>query len=103
MMTYWKNIILFRIKSALLLKKKFDSKPVYDKTFLRTKIKSYVDEATDFHDKEIPKAASNHTCLAVITIDSVLKKEGNYFLQVFLKECKYSDKEVIKDIIGDAE
>ena len=32
---------------------------------------------------------SNHTCLAVISFDSVLKKDGNYYPQVFLKACKY--------------
>ena len=46
--TYWKNIILFGIKSALILKKDFESKPVYNKTFLKIKIKSYSDETTDF-------------------------------------------------------
>ena len=56
-------------------------------------IKSYGDEATYFHDKEIPKAASNHTCLAVITIESALKKDGNYYPQMFLKEYKYIQKE----------
>ena len=54
--------------------KEYDSEPVYNKTFLKTKIKSYCNEATDFHDKEMPKAGSNHTCLEVITIDSILKK-----------------------------
>ena len=35
--------------------KKFDSKPVQNKEFLKTKIKSFGDENTDFYDKEIPK------------------------------------------------
>ena len=35
---------------------------------LKTKIKSYGDEATDFHDKEMPRAESTYTCLAVILI-----------------------------------
>ena len=77
----------------MILKKEFDSEPVYNKKFLKTKMKSYSDEATDFHDKEIPKAGCNHTCLAVITIDSALKKDDNYYLQVFLKEWKYTEKE----------
>ena len=34
------------------IKKEFDSEPVYNKKFLKTKIKSYCDEATDFRDKE---------------------------------------------------
>ena len=60
---------------------------------MKTKIKSYEDETTDFHGKEIAKAGSNHTCLAVITIDSALEKGENYYSQVFLKECKYTEEE----------
>ena len=77
MINYWKNLILFGINSALILKKKFDSKPAYNKTFFKNKIKSYDDEVTDFYDKEIPKVSSDHTCLAVISLDSALKKNGN--------------------------
>ena len=46
---------------------------------MKTKIKSYGDEVTNFHDKQIPKADSNHTCLAVISLDSPLNKDGNYY------------------------
>ena len=49
-----------------------------NKEFLKTKIKSHGDEVTDFYDKEIPKAVSNHTYLAVISLDSVLKKDENF-------------------------
>ena len=42
-------------KVSIDVKKEFDCKPVYNKTFLKTKIKSSGDEATDFYDKEIPK------------------------------------------------
>ena len=45
-----------------------------------------------FTIKKIPKLDSNHTRLAVISLDSALKKNGNYYLQVFLKECKYIEK-----------
>ena len=41
---------------------------------------------------------SNHICLAVISLDSSLKKVDNYYLQVFLKECKYIENKVIRDI-----
>ena len=70
---------------------------------MKTKIKSYSDKATDFHDKEIPKASSDYTCLAVINVDSTLKKDENYYLQVFLKESNYTEKEVIRHIIEDPE
>ena len=65
MMTYWTNTILFGIKSVLILK---------------TKIKSYGEEAIDFHDKEIP-VRSNHNYLAVINLDSALKKLCSHWLK----------------------
>ena len=35
---------------------------------------------------------SNHTCLVVIKLESVFKKDDNDYPQVFLKECKYIEK-----------
>ena len=35
------------------IKQELDSEAIFNKRFLKTKIKSYSDEATDFHDKEI--------------------------------------------------
>ena len=61
------------------IKETFHSKPVYNKIFLKTTIKSYGDKVIDFHDKEMPKAGSNHTCLETITIDSVYKKDKKFF------------------------
>ena len=69
---------------------------------MKTKIKSHDDEVTDFHDKEIPKADSNHACIAVISLDSALNKDDNYYLQVFLKDCKYTKKKVIRHITQDS-
>ena len=40
------------------MKQELDSKLIYRKFFLKTKIKSYGDAFTDFHDKEIPRAGS---------------------------------------------
>ena len=68
MITYFKNLILLGIMSVPIFKK-IDGKPAYNKHFLKTKIKSYGDEATDFHNKEIPKEGSNHTCFAAIVVD----------------------------------
>ena len=51
------------------------------------------DETTEFQDKEIFMVGSNHTCLAVISFDSDLKKDENYYPQMFLKECKHIEKE----------
>ena len=51
-----------------------------------------------FYNKNIPKVDSNHTFLAVISLDSALQKDENYYLQVFLKECKHIEKKVIRHI-----
>ena len=65
---------------------------------MKTKIKSHGDEVTHFYDKKIPKDDSNHTCLGVISLDFALKKGENYYPQVFLKECKYTEKNVVRQI-----
>ena len=67
------------------------------------KIKSYCHGATDFHVKEMPKAGSDYTCLAIINVDSVLKKDESYYPQVFWKEYKYIEREVIRHIVEDTE
>ena len=41
----------------------------------------------------------NHTCLAIITLDSVLKEDENYYSQVLLKECKYVEKILVSHIL----
>ena len=41
---------------------------------------------------------SNLTCLTEISFDSAPKKYANYYPQVFLKECKYIEKKVIRHI-----
>ena len=61
-------------------------------------MKSHGNEVTDFYDKKNSKVDSNHTCLAVISLDFALKKDGNYYLEVFLKECKYIEKKVIRNM-----
>ena len=66
---------------------------------MKIKIKSHGDKVTEFYDKKSLKFDSNHTCLAVISFDSALKINDNYYLQVFLKECKYIEKKVIRHII----
>ena len=60
---------------------------------METKIRSYGDEVTDFYKKEIAKLDPNYTCLAIISLDSALKKKNeNCYPQVFLEECKYIEK-----------
>ena len=55
---------------------------VYNKKILKTKTKFYGDEATDFHDKEVPKVDSTYTCLAVLALDSIFEAYEKYYAQV---------------------
>ena len=64
-------------------------------------MKPYGDEVTYFYDKKITKVDSNHTCLAVTSLDSAVKKDDSFYQQVFLKECKCTEKNVIGHIIDD--
>ena len=67
-------------KVRAAIKKEFESEPVYNKNFLKTKVKSYGDEVTDFYDKKVPKVDSNHTCFTVIGLNSPRKQDENYYL-----------------------
>ena len=66
------------------IKNDFDSEPVCNKKYLKPKIKLHDDEVTDFYKIKIPKVDSNHTSLPVISLDFALKKDDNYYPQVFL-------------------
>ena len=46
-----------------------------------------------FMTKNFSKVGSNYTCLAVIKIYFITKKEENCYRPVFSKECKYIQKE----------
>ena len=94
------NIIWDKVIAAI--KKEQDSKQ-FHKEFLKTKRTSNGDEVTDFYEKKIPKVDYSHTCLAVISLDSARKRDDNYYRQVFLKECKYIEKKVVRHITDDLE
>ena len=53
----------------------------------------------------MPKVSFDYICLVVLSINSVIEKDENYYWQVFLKELKYPEKEtkVIRHITGDLE
>ena len=49
---------------------------------------------TNFLGDEIQKENMHYTCIACITIDSVMKMEKNNYPQVYLEECKYKIKKI---------
>ena len=76
-------------KVSNIIKSKFQSKPVYNEKYLKTKIKSYHGKVnTNFHNNKILKEGSQCICLSVILIDSIYRKDKNYYPQVLLEECK---------------
>ena len=78
------NEILEKAKN--IVKKEFDSEPVYNKKYLKSKVKSYNRKINrNFHNNKIPKEGSEFTCLSVILIDFVFRTGNNYYTQRFLR------------------
>ena len=61
-------------KVSNTIKKLFDSEPLYNEKYLKTKVKSYDRKInTNFRNDKMPKEGSHCICLSVILIDSVFK------------------------------
>ena len=68
------------------LKIKFHSLPVYDKKYFKTKVQEYEGMIkTNFLGHGMPKENIHYTCIACITINSVMKMDKKYFPQVYLQ------------------
>ena len=80
----WLNNTIWK-KGRPDIKKDFDSKPGYNLNFSETKIKSHGDEVTDFYHNKIPKIHLNYPCLAVISLGSPIKKDGNFLKRRIFK------------------
>ena len=75
------------------LKIKFHSMPVYDEKYLKTKVREYDGVIkTNFLGNDVPKENMHYTCIACITIDSVMRIDKKNHPQVYLEECKYRVK-----------
>ena len=74
---------------------KFHSSPVHDKKYIKTKVKEYDGVIkTNFLGNDVPKENKHYTCIACITIDSVMRMAKKNYLQVYLEECKYKIKKI---------
>ena len=72
---------------------KFHSMPVYDKKYIKAKVREYdCVIKTNILGDEVPKENMHYTGIACITIDSVMRMEKKNYLQVYLRECKYRVK-----------
>ena len=77
------------------LKIKFHSEPVYEYKYLKGKVREFDGVIkTNFLGNDISKENMHYTCIAFITIDSIMKMDKKYFPQVYLEECKYKIKKI---------
>ena len=85
------NEIWDKIKEKLNIK--FHSMPVYDETYIKAKVRKFDGVIkTNFLGDEVPKENIYYTCIACITIDSVMRMEKKNILQGYLEQCKYKMK-----------
>ena len=71
----------------------FHSEPVYEYRYLKAKVREFDGVIKpDFLDNDVPKENMHYTCIACITIDSVLRIDKNNHPQAYLEECKYRAK-----------
>ena len=69
--------------------------PVYDETYIKAKVREFNGAIeTNFLGDEVPKGNMHYTCIACITIDSVMRMEKKNYTQVYLEECKYRIKKI---------
>ena len=69
----------------------FHSKPIYENNYLKTKVREY-DDAIKTKKKIwicIRKENMDYTCIACITIDTVMRMDKKNYQQVYLAEGKY--------------
>ena len=76
----------FGKKVSNIIKKEFESKPVYNEKYLRTKIKSYNGKInTIFNNNKIPEKGSQCICLSVIWINLFIEKIKTIILKCLWK------------------
>ena len=94
-----------KIKS--LIKKDFNSEPVYNDKYIKIKIKTYNNKVyANFQLNKIPKDNEYCAGLSVISLDSTfVNSDKEYYLQVLLEECKYAieNKKIVNTINRDLE
>ena len=72
---------------------KFHSESIYEQKYLKAKVREF-DGAikTNFLGNDMPKENMHYTCIACITIDSVMRIDKKNHPQVYLVEYKYEIK-----------
>ena len=76
------NEIWNKVKKAL---NKISSMPVYDEKYIKVKVKEFNGVVnTVFWNDIVPKEGVHYTCIACISIDSVIKMEKKRIIHKFI-------------------
>ena len=89
-----------------LLKKSLQGKPLSSGKYVNPKLITWDGEIRTGFRGTSPEPEDIGSCYAtgVLKIESVYRQESYYHLQVFLKECKYRERDVIfKSLLRDEE
>ena len=90
---YLKHNEIWNKTRELLNGIKLSSDVIYNDQFIKTKVKTFSEVIkTMFNGNKIPEKKVEYTCLACISIDSVLKVDKNWYPQIYLEQCKYQKK-----------
>ena len=74
---------------------KFHSKPIYEQKYLKAKVREFDGVIkTNFLGNDMPKENMHYTCIACITIDSIMRIDKTNHPQVYLEECKCKVKKI---------
>ena len=85
------NRIWDKIKERLSIK--FHSMPIYDKKHIKVKVREFNSMIkTKCLGNKIAKENMHYTCIACITIDSVMRMEKKNYSRVYLEKRKYKIK-----------
>ena len=81
------------IKNKLNIK--FYNQPIYENKYLKAKVRQFDgDIKTNLLGNDLPKENTYYTCIARITIDSIIKMNKKNYPQAYLEECKYKIKKI---------
>ena len=81
---------------------KLNALPVYDDTYIKTKISIYGDEVyTNFRGLNVPEDDIECESFTVISIDSLLVYENKHYMPVYLDNCAYKINKKMTDYLDE--
>ena len=81
------------IKNKLSIK--FLSQPIYENKYLKAKVRGFDGNIkTNFLGNDLSKENMYYTCIACITVDSVIKMNKKNYPEIYLEQCKYKVKKI---------